>query len=115
MRKEIIAILVVALLAVTASGATLLVPSQYATIQAGINASSNGDTVLVAAGTYIGTGNKNISFGGRNIVVLAELGPENTTLDCQNSGQGFYFSHPAPSFPAISKSSKKELLKRKRR
>ena len=27
-------------------------------------------------------------------------------------GQGFYFSHPAPPFPTISKSSKEELLKR---
>jgi hypothetical protein len=92
MRRGILAILAVALLAMTAYSATLLVPSQYATIQAGINASSSGDTVLVAAGTYTGTGNKNISFAGRNIVVMAEIGPENTTIDCQNSGQGFYFS-----------------------
>ena len=90
MKKGTIAILAVALLAMTAYGATLLVPSQYATIQAGINASSSGDTVLVASGTYTGTGNKNISFGGRNIVVMSEFGPENTIIDCQNSGQGFY-------------------------
>ena len=37
----------------------------YTTIQAAINASSNGDIVLVYAGTYT----ENINFGGKNIVV----------------------------------------------
>ena len=31
---------------------TILIPEDYATIQGGINAASEGDTVLLAAGTY---------------------------------------------------------------
>jgi hypothetical protein len=75
----------------TASGTTLLVPGQYPTIQAGINAASSGDTVLIASGTYIGTGNKNLNFGGQDIVVMSEYGPKHCIIDCQNSGRGAYF------------------------
>ena len=44
---------------------TINIPADYATIQAGINASSDSDTVLVWPGTYV----ENINFNGHNIVL----------------------------------------------
>jgi len=67
------------------------VPSEQPTIQAGIDAAVDGDTVLVADGTYIGTGNVNISFNGKSILVTSENGPEATIIDCESSSRGFVF------------------------
>jgi len=48
-----------------AQGDRINVPADYTAIQAAIDASTNGDTVLVQPGTYI----ENINFNGKNIVV----------------------------------------------
>ncbi|MCP4580833.1 MAG: T9SS type A sorting domain-containing protein [candidate division Zixibacteria bacterium] len=48
------------------SSATIIdIPNDYATIQEGINASYDGDTVLVQPGTYT----ENVNFNGQNIVL----------------------------------------------
>jgi Bacterial Ig-like domain (group 3)/Right handed beta helix region len=56
---------------------TINVPGTAASIQAGINAASNGDTVLVAPGTYI----ENINFNGKAITVTSSGGPASTVID----------------------------------
>ena len=67
------------------------VPRDQRTIQAAIDASVDGDTIVVADGTYTGAGNKNIYFGGREVVVRSEGGPSNCVIDCQGDGRGFSF------------------------
>ena len=59
------------------AAATLNVPADYATIQAAINAASNGDTILVSDGTYT----ENIDFKGKAITLKSINGPSTTIID----------------------------------
>ncbi len=55
---------------------TRQVPSQYPTIQTAINACVNGDTVLIAPGTYGGT----VNFSGKAITVRGSAGAASTII-----------------------------------
>ena len=60
--------------------------SPFATIQTGINAAGDGNTVHVAAGTYV----ENISYSGKSISITGE-DRETTIVDADSSGRPFTF------------------------
>lgn len=71
--------------------AELLVPGGYATIQDAIDAAAyNGDTITLAAGTYTGTGNRDLVFNGKTVTIRS-TDPNSpavvaaTVIDCQGS------------------------------
>lgn len=73
----------------------LYVPSEYPTIQAAIEISVNGHTVIVADGIYTGEGNRDIDFKGKAITVRSENGSETCIIDCEgtysDNHRGFNF------------------------
>jgi parallel beta-helix repeat protein len=73
-----------------AFGATLRVPGEYFTIQKAIEAASPTDEVVVADGTWKGTGFKNLEV--KLITVRSENGPENCIIDCEGDGKAFTVS-----------------------
>ena len=68
---------------------TFHVPTDYATIAAAISAATANSMVWVAPGTYVGTGNKNLDLGNKNITLYGGGGPDLTILDAENSGRVF--------------------------
>jgi hypothetical protein len=64
---------------VTGAGAgdDRLVPSQFSSIQSAVNASSNGDRVLVAAGTY----HEQVNLNGKEIQLIGIEGAATTFID----------------------------------
>ena len=73
-------------------GGNIYIPADYSTIQAGIDAASDGDFVIVSGGTYTGAGNRDIDFTGKAITVMAETGRSGAAVvDCEGAGRGFLF------------------------
>jgi len=83
----------------TTTGASddIYVPSQYPTIQDGINHAWPGSVVWVADGIYTGDGNRDIDFTGKALTLKSENGPENCIIDCEGNmdepHRGFYFKN----------------------
>ncbi len=86
-----LSLIVIVLGTFTANSAYIHVPSDYPTVQAGVDGAVDGDTIVLADGTYTGVGNYNIDFGGRAITLLSNFGPSGCIIDAASAGQVFVF------------------------
>lgn len=72
------------------------------TVQAAIDSAKAGDDILLAPGTYTGTGNRDIDFKGKAVTVHSSGGAAFTTIDCEELGRGFVFSSDEGVLSVIS-------------
>jgi hypothetical protein len=78
-----------------AFAAVLRVPQEYPTIQAGVDHAADGDTLIIAPGTYTGQGNTDVEV--RKGVTIRSVAPGDpctvtgTVIDCQGRGRAFSF------------------------
>ena len=70
-----------------AQAVTIHVPADQATIQAGVSAASDGDTVAIAPGTYSGAGNRDVDFGGASVALIGASGSATTIMYCGEAGR----------------------------
>ncbi|MCD4819796.1 MAG: hypothetical protein K8S23_14020 [Candidatus Cloacimonetes bacterium] len=82
---KLLILLVIFCLFIPVYATVIWVPWHFSTIQAGINAASNGDTVMVANGVYNSVGDSNLIFYGKSIHLKSQNGAEITFIDALNS------------------------------
>ena len=63
--KKIVMLMIFMILMTGVFATTIYIPEDYATIQAGINASEDGDEIIVSPGTYV----ENINFNGKAVIL----------------------------------------------
>jgi Right handed beta helix region/FlgD Ig-like domain len=66
---------------------TILVPEEQPTLKAAIVTSEDGDTILVATGTYTGPNNRDLDFGNKKIVLQSMKGAATAVIDCQGTAE----------------------------
>ena len=79
-RKMVLTVVFVVMPYLPISATIINVPDDYDTIQVAINASIDGDTVLVAEGHYY----ERINFYGKGILLTSEFMEDGDTIHIQN-------------------------------
>ena len=93
---SVLTVVALATLTNQVSGLTISVrpdgSGDYPTIQEAIDGASPGDVIELINGTFKGTGNRDLDFGGKAITVRSLSGiPSSCVIDCEGNGRGFWF------------------------
>ena len=69
----------------------------FSTIQAAITDASDDAVIELPDGTYSGTGNKDLTWSGKNLTIQSANGPSKCIIDCEGSkdslARGFYLTN----------------------
>lgn len=71
-----------------AAAEVINVPADHPTIQAAVDASSDGDEIVVAPGTWTGSGDAVVDLLGKSITLRSSDGPDATVIDGQGLRRG---------------------------
>ncbi|MBD3366891.1 MAG: hypothetical protein GF405_01800 [Candidatus Eisenbacteria bacterium] len=74
----------------------------FTSIGEAVAAAVDGDTLLVLPGTYTGPDNRDMSFGGRGIILISSGGADSTTIDLEGAGRAFVLHGRGRSESVIS-------------
>jgi predicted outer membrane repeat protein len=77
--------------AARANASVIHVPADHATLKAAIAAAANGDEIVVADGTYAGTDNRALDFGGKAVHLHSANGAGACIIDCELVDRAFVF------------------------
>ena len=93
MKRNLLTTLLLVLSFVGPAGSSVhRVPHDHGSINEALAAAADGDTVLVAPGTYSGPLNRGLELGEKDLCIVSESGPEVTVIDCEQEDRAFLFS-----------------------
>lgn len=78
------------------------VPAEQPDIQSALDLAADGDSVLVAPGTYAGPGNRDLRFDGRSLQLIGSAGAVATVIDCEGLGRGLCFTQGEDSTALVA-------------
>ncbi len=76
--------------------------ADFDNIQAAVNASSNGDEIIVMPGTYTGNGSYVVNMNGKGILLRSQEGPQTTIVSGQNQRNVFFCGNNETTSTIIS-------------
>jgi hypothetical protein len=100
MRKSLLLFLLLSCFGQIASAVVWPV-SPAGQIQTAIDGAADGDTVLLASGTFQGTGNENLNFNGRKILLTSSSGAALTVIRTTSAVRSITFNHHEDSSSVV--------------